>query len=325
MKKIFRQIKRRKIAMALLFFAFFLFTMCITILEINQPTSAEVGERITITLDLKVAPSTDDEQHLILGFLAPVSWSVADNATVTYTSSAGNGTMSLAPDDEQATNTTEMLNWKDEMTAVFGLGENYGKVKWIAFKSDTKLTATKDVEITGHVQLEVTVGSRNLKTQLGYVLANTGYGVRDTYHDAQFTDCMEITGGTNSMDDLCGSAPSSVIFQPETFALEDIIKINFNADGSDTSLVGVDQVYLCLSANIEGRTVNMCDTSNENLKMNKMEANLWSITIWPKGLFNVSNVGDMSDVSFSFQNEAGDIMVKDPNSGSDFLLEQNCN
>ncbi|AUP80641.1 DUF4961 domain-containing protein [Flavivirga eckloniae] len=327
MKKLLKGIKSSLLVRGLLFSTFLLFTMCITIVDITQPTSATVGEEIDITVDLKLNPIADDTHYLMFGFLAPKSWDVEGTAVVTYISSVGNGTMSLAPADEKApladTNPGPN-NWVNEMTEIIGIGENYGEVKWVVYKSDVTLNSINGVEITGQVQLKVKVGPENLVTQLGYVAANTGYGIRDTKHAAKFTDCMEVTGGTNPRKDLCGEIPNPVTYQPESFSFEDIVKINFDAAKGGGALVGTDQVYLCISAKVEGNTVDICDKSDA-VKMNSLGGNLWDITIWPRGLFNVPKGSSISEISYSFKNEAGNIVVQDPNTTEDFILEENCN
>ncbi|WP_411031232.1 DUF4961 domain-containing protein [Spongiimicrobium sp. 3-5] len=324
MKKIFKQIKRQRATVVSLFFLFFLFTMCITITGVIQPSTTTVGEEISITVDINVNPSTDDTQFLVFGFLAPITWDVEGTGTVSYTSTVGDGTMSLISDSEIAPNSAGGLNWEDEIKTVLGIGENYGEVKWVVYKSDQTLTAQNGVAIVGQIQLGVTVGPDNLVTQLGYVVANTGYGVSGADHAVLFTDCMEVTGGSNPSFDLCGPVPDPVTFEPEIFSFEDIIKINFDATKGDTALLDVDQVYLCASAMVDGMPVAACDIDSA-LGMINMGSNLWSISIWPRGLFNVDDGSSISEITYTFRNEAGDIVVQDPNTVEDFILEQNCN
>lgn len=98
----------------------FLLAMCIKIVSIDQPATATIGEEIDITLNIDMTPETDDTQHLIFGFLAPESWDVEGTASVSYTSSAGSGSMSLVDDAEIATNSPTGLNWVNEMQEVLG-------------------------------------------------------------------------------------------------------------------------------------------------------------------------------------------------------------
>ena len=68
----------------------FLFvTSCFDITGVTQPSSARVGETITITVDVNYDSEDTDQNYkfLIFGMLAPKSWDVANNATVRFDSS----------------------------------------------------------------------------------------------------------------------------------------------------------------------------------------------------------------------------------------------
>ena len=336
MKKLFKPRKYRIIAILLMFVSL-LFTMCITITNVTQPTSATVGETIHITVDANLVGSADlswiggsDSQNLVFGFLAPVSWDVVGTGVVTYTTSAGNGTMSLVPLSELAPNSDAGLTWADDMKDQLGIGDNYGQVKWVVYKSNQKLSVSEGETITGQVQLSVKVGPDNLITQLGYVLANTAYGVdvNDGWFGLMFTDCMEVTGGTNATKNLCGPIPSSVTYKPDLFTYDDVISLDFDAkkgtEGNPTPLFDASQVYLCAKAKVNGLTVDVCQI-NESTKFRNVGSNLWEITIWPRQLFGVLPGQEITDISFTVTNEAGDIVVQDPETGEDFQIVPNCN
>ena len=53
------------------FIVFALFTtMCVTITGVTQPETAQVNERINITIDVEVNPAENASYNLIFGFLA---------------------------------------------------------------------------------------------------------------------------------------------------------------------------------------------------------------------------------------------------------------
>ena len=322
--------KKKIIARGLMFSMFLLLTMCITITNVSQPTSATTGETINITIDANLLGEIGDSQNLVFGFLAPAAWDVAGTGVATYTTSVGNGTMSLVPLDEIAPNSDLGLTWADDMKNQLGIGENYGLVKWVVYKSEQQLSVASDETITGQVQFSVTVGSDNIKTQLGYALANTAYGVdtADGWHDVFFTDCMEVTGGTNALINLCGPIPNSITYSPEVFTFGDILSIRFDATrgpgGNPTVLLDVDQVYLCASAIIDGDVVDVCQI-NDLTKFRNIGDNLWEITIWPQQFFNSQPSQDITNISFNITNVSGDIEVKDPGTGVDFQVIENCN
>src|SRR5690606_29223576 len=123
MKK-FLKINRVKRIWAVTLPVLFLFlTMCITILNVSQPSSATVGEEINITIDVEVAAAENAAHNIIFGVLVPESWDIRSNAVATYTSENGNGTFRLA--------TSSDPNYSDQMADLAGIGENYGLVKWV--------------------------------------------------------------------------------------------------------------------------------------------------------------------------------------------------
>src|SRR5690606_37781830 len=106
MKKLINFLKKQRIVKVLLMFTLLIFTMCVTITNVTQPATATVDQQIDITIDLNLNPELADDEFLVFGFLAPTSWDVEGTATATYTSSLGDGTMTLVPLDEPAPNST---------------------------------------------------------------------------------------------------------------------------------------------------------------------------------------------------------------------------
>ncbi len=326
MKKIFNLLKKRRLMTAIMWLSFFLLMMCMTITSVNQPTSATVGEQINITVNVKVQPIDSDGYKLVFGFLAPISWNAADNATATYTSPVGNGTMRLATNADIATNST--LNWSDEIASVVGIGENYGLVKWVVFLSEGPLFVENGVTVNGVVNLSLTVGPDNLTTQMGYIIANSGYGIGLDFGDSpaysvNFTPCMEVTGGTNTPLNLCGPPPYPITVKPNTRNLKDIIKITFDSSKGDTSLFDTPQVYFCASAMVNGILVTNCGTESINA-MTNVGNNLWEITFWANNFFGAAPNESITDMTFTFRNIEGDIIIQDPDTLEDFLLIENC-
>ena len=206
MKTILLNLKKQRIVKVLLLLTFLIFTMCVTITGVNQPSAATIGQQIDITVDLTLNPELEDDEFIIFGFLAPTSWDVEGTGVATYTSSLGNGTMNLVPLEELAPNSAGGLTWANEMQAELGIGSNSGSVKWVVYKSDVELAVVDDaVDVTGQIQFSVSVGAENVITQLGYAVTLSNYGVKvsNGYHDVTFTNCMEVSGGTNTVIDLC--------------------------------------------------------------------------------------------------------------------------
>ncbi len=260
-------LKKQRIVKVLLMFTFLIFTMCITITGVTQPPAATVGQQIDITVDLTMNPDIEDDEFLIFGFLAPITWNVEGTGVATYTTSLGNGSMSLVPLDELAPNSAGGLTWADEMEAELGIGANSGSVKWVVYKSDVELVVTDaDVDVTGQIQYSVSVGTDNIITQLGYAVTLSNYGVKvsNGYHDVTFTACMEVTGGANSTIDLCGNLgvdeqiSSNVRFYPNPF--NNILTVE-----SQSTLTKVE-IYSILGQKIKEINSNFESIRTEDLK-----------------------------------------------------------
>lgn len=319
MKNKLNKIKRILFRPKALFLLFLLLSMCITITNVNQPSSMEVGERMDVTIDVDVAPAEDASYNIVFGVLVPEAWDIASNAVVSYTSDNGNGTMRLANESDP-----------DYASAIYdlaGIGENYGLVEWVVFISDETVSGTNGVNFSGQIQLSMDVGTENMKTQLGYIVGTSGYGITQGETDIWFTPCMEVTGGSNPVIDLCGPLPFPVTFQPAEYTYEDIIHIRFDAtkgpEGVPTSLAGATDVYLCAKAIVDGEQVVVCGGSDRT-KMRVTGDDQWEISIWPRQLFEVGPNQEISDITFSFTNGNGDVEVKDPDTGEDFQLIANC-
>lgn len=312
LKRIFLQPKA-------LFFAFLLLTMCIRISNVEQPETVGVGERVEVTIDVDVTPAESASYFMVLGVLAPESWDIGSNATVSYTSDNASGTMRLS--------TSSDPNYASQILDLAGIGENYGLVKWIVFISNTRIPATENVNFSGQIELSFDAGTENMKTQLGYLVGTSGWGITPGETSLRFTPCMEVTGGTNPVRDLCGPLPFPVTYQPAEFSYQDIIHINFDAtkgaSGGPTELIDAQEVYLCMKAKIDGESVEVCNSSGP-LKMRSTGINKWRVSIWPQQIFNALPTDEITDITFSFVNQNGDIEVKNPDTGEDFELQANC-
>lgn len=316
MKHIQLNINRRRLKVILLPLLFLILTYCITISSVMQPSYATVGETIEVSINVDVVPAETSSYNVILGVLIPEEWDPS-KINATYTSDNGSGTFSPASDGTYA----------NQMMDLVGIGENYGKVKWVALVSDGLVSGTENDSFSGQIKLALTVGDNNLKTQLGYIVGTSGYGITDGNIGINFPDCFEVMGGDNPIIDLCGPLPFPVVLAPAEHNYNDIIKISFDAtkgfQGDPTALMGVDQVFLCGTVTANEETVVMCDQSEVTL-MNNVGTDKWEIAIWPKQFFNLSLDADITAVSFTFTDANGDNVVVNPDSGEAFQIIPNC-
>jgi len=84
-----------------------------------------------------------------------------------------------------------------------------------------------------------------------------------------------------------------------------------------------NEVYLCARALIDGETIVVCQ-SNNSTEFRNLGNNLWEITIWPQQFFNTQPGQEISEIYINVTNEAGDIVVRDPETGEDFIIVPDC-
>src|SRR5687767_7085244 len=100
------KVARKTGKLTLFFFMALLMAQCFEIVSIDQPGTANAGDEITVKLQIELKPTSSDNYRLVAAILVPRSWKTATdgNTTITYTSSKGNGIMTLIPDTETVTN-----------------------------------------------------------------------------------------------------------------------------------------------------------------------------------------------------------------------------
>lgn len=311
MKKILIKLNKKYVVKVMLLSMFLLLTMCVAITNVSQPAEASAGQLINISVDISVLTEVDDSQNLIFGFLAPVSWDAENLTTATYTSSVGDGTMSIAPAGEMDSASVAGLPWSADMATLFGLGENTEEMVWYVFKSDEVLVGANATTITGQVQLSVVIGPNVLNAELGYLAALKGYGINADDHSISMGHPIEVTPTV------------AVTYLPQSYTIDDVININYDAKEGFSGLLGTGQVYLCASAMVDGVLTTACDNNNA-LAMTNEGNDTWSLMMWPKNLFHVDASATLTGFTFSFTNEAGDIIIRDANTTQDFVLQENC-
>ena len=296
-----------------------LLASCLEIVKVNQPSSANVGEEITITIDARI---TDDAgSTLIFGFLAPRVWKASEFTTVRFESTIGNSNMTLIHDEVDVEN---QKPWVEQITDRVGFGRNYGEVEWIVFKADQSLTppseTSPDSPVTGKITVKTKVGPSNLITQLGYFLGEADWGyLNDDGNSTYFFEeaCIEITGATGQPQNFCGPAPRQLI-DLETYTFNDLLTITFDAQEDTTVLIGATNILMCATAVLQDGSSSVCKPS----PMQKIGNDIWQLTIWPPTFFGTNDGDEIAEILVNFQDESG-MIVRDV-SGNDFQILSKC-
>jgi hypothetical protein len=307
-------------AMAVFFVCMLLiFSMCMTILQIDQPSVVNAGEAFEITMQVEVSKDDDSGNpfFLVVGFLAPRSWSTATNTSVRFESSVGNSSMRLTTNDEIDENTK--LPWNTAFLRRFGIGDNYGEVEWVTFIADEAFAAAAGA--TGTVYITALPGEDNMIVQLAYGISNQTWGLGDDNFDLVFTDCMEVINGKGYPSNLCGPKPRQLVEQA-TFTMDDLITIVFDAKEGDDFMLGASYVDLCAKAYSGDQVYEICN-HEDVAALNYMGDDVWEITFWPRSYFDIPEDQDIDFMEVTFTNDNGNLVVTNID-GSAFIIAPKC-
>lgn len=182
--------------------------MCMTIESITHPDNPQVNSEIEIGVKVKLEPANDDSTKMVFAVLAPKSWSIVDNAVLTFST---NGYTKGDVTDEQMTlvaNTetepTTNSTWPIALENQLGLMGNLGPVEWIVFESQTVFSITDEEEelITAQINIKLTTGGENIKLSMGYFFCGKNNGLNGDFYRANAkSKVLRVTGGSNELID----------------------------------------------------------------------------------------------------------------------------
>ncbi|MFD0793069.1 DUF4961 domain-containing protein [Mucilaginibacter litoreus] len=295
---------------------------------ITQPLTANAGEQITAVLDanfrINGGPYT---KNIVIGILAPRSWKLAQNTTITYTSAKGPGTFKPIPPDVVAGNAKNGENWTTIMKKKMGIGPNYiDDMEWVPFITTQTISANNndDIHAVFTIKMKVGVDGQNTSVRLGYVVCNDTDGLDDGspyLWPFKFADCLEVKGAGDLID-FCN--PSLSILNPVKALDNDYETITFDNTVVNTELKGQTDIYLCATAHTsDGKDIAIC-TQDDRSKMIEAGANKFQIVIWPRQYFNLSAGQTITSVDYYFTNKAGNVKVGYGNTDAPFKLRFVC-
>ena len=140
---------------------------------------------------------------------------------------------------------------------------------------------------------------------------------------------INITGAASGSTDLTGPAPTFTAFiSPEGYLFDDIITVRFDAkegfNGANTALLNANAVHLNATIMLgDGTTITKADRDAAS-SMTLVGNNIWEITMWPPGYFDVTAGNLITEIHLSFSNADGSITVRNPGYDSDIVFGANC-
>ncbi|TWR24816.1 DUF4961 domain-containing protein [Mucilaginibacter pallidiroseus] len=328
MKKSLQNTRKKLIRYVTLFMFILLLSNCeFVINSIVQPKTANAGDQITATLDANFRVDGAQTNRIIVGILAPKSWKLGQNTTISYTSIKGNGVLTLIPASEVAASAKNGENWATRMRNKLGIGPNYiDDMEWVPFRTTTSLTAVgEDVKAVFTIKMKVGVDGLNTSVKLGYIVCNNTDGLDDgspNLWPVKYADCLEVAG-TGDLIDYCNPALS--VINPVKSLDNDYQSISFDNTIIKTALQGEQDIYICATAHTsDGKNITVCGREDRS-RLQQTATNKFSITLWPRGYFKVDASQTITSIDYTFTDETGAKIVGVGNTEVPFVLKFNCN
>jgi len=313
-----------------------------TIEDIIHPDNAQVNSDIDIIVKIKIDAETDGNSKLAFGILAPKSWNIAQNATLSLTTTADFAAnvvidepmTTIAPGE---TNPSDAKPWSTSFQSKFGVLGNTGPVEWVLFESNTtfQINDTKPDQkvVNGTVKIRIHTGDRAVKLYMGYAFCGKAFGFdSEKYPDtpALGSKILEVTGGTESLWDY--TAEPQISYVPATFGFGDIFSIKYNEPNSVTEggLKGGD-VYLLGKVQYNENWVlseKSIDEISSKTLMERLgdggDATSWQKYINPKDFFSLPKDAEIVSIQVHFTNQDKSIVIMNNETEEDFNVEATC-
>ena len=218
-------------------------------------------------IDVNGDPRND--KRLVVGFCAPKSWNLAQNAKVTYTENtfdpdAGEQEMTFIPLTEQPSNKPGQ-SWSAALMQEYGQGTNILEdMEWAAYW-------TKPYNgVAGHIEfkiyIRVPVGTKNLRFKPGFFINSTDDNFSDSSDAKKYQEggCFEVVEGEGLVTDFCSEHFNKTT--PLTALQNDFITFSFVGGMGENKLIDSDNVYFEATAIVsEGHRYTVIEKSAKTL------------------------------------------------------------
>jgi hypothetical protein len=276
---------------------------CITIEAVDQPSTAQAGQAITITVQLEIRQSKDNSaDRIYFGFLAPRDWHAAAHTAVTYSSDRGSGKMSLVPPGASAMRGNS--EWPALLKGRFGIGANLVKdMEWVTFQTDAAYSATNGgPAVKATIKIATRTGMRNEIVRLGYYA--TAEDAIDPADNPFYGKELRIVGGKGQSLDFSHPQVSTTV--PVVSSDNDYITMTFDGNARPTVLTGASAVYLQATAYTRDRQVIKVAGDSRATRLAPIGNNKWRIQMWPRSFFRLREDQSLSKMEYYFTDRAGD-------------------
>jgi hypothetical protein len=280
---------------------------------------AKAGDIATFTLQGHIQCSEDHNGvKFVVGFLAPKSWKVAQNAKVTYKNDLAEDpdqekTMSVIPDTSLPKNGGGRT-WVEALTQEYGVGPNVlDDMEWVVFWTDDSWDIVNNANPNYTIYIRTNVGEQNLKASLGFFVNHTddGFSNGGDHKKVKFSDeCFEVVDGKGLVIDYCNDHYNKV--QPLAALQDDFVTFSFNgAVNLDNPLSKWGDIYFKATAITNAGNRYTVNEKTDKTRMTKESAfsDTYSLTIWPADYFSIPEDEEIVSVDYWFTNRDETIVI----------------
>lgn len=294
-------------------------------IDVNQGTDEEpvywvkAGEVATFTLKGNIDCAEDHGNvKFVTALLAPKSWDIRENTTVTYTATGlENGitsySMSPIPESVLPVNGRGMT-WSDALMTKYGVGTNVlNDMEWVAFQTDKVYDIKNHDKPTFTITFKCKTGPKNLKAHIGFFVnhSDDGLSTDDRHYKVMYSEqCFQVVEGTGFETDFCAYHFNKT--EPLAALQDDYITFSFLGDTYTNDLVSADAVYLEATAYTDSGKKYKVDEKSEKTWMKKEDRafnKIFSLTIWPAEFFGVEDGEVITRIEYIFTNKDGTVSV----------------
>lgn len=299
--------------------------------SVEQPGTAVAGSTIAVKVTVNIpTASNGGPDYLVLGILVPKGWNARQNTTISYTSPAGDGIMTVIPESTLPKNGNG-LTWTAYMKKTFKIAGNLiDDMEWVPFQT-SKAYSHDGTTLSGVLNIKMKVGAdgNNTLCKMAYVITDTGNGFTSNefgtyYSEKVIDDCFSVTGGSGDLIDFCN--PQLTIVDPPKSQDNDLITMTFDGTVASTQLDNEPEVYLCATAYTnDGKTINVCEqTDKTKLTQTSAVSKRYQLTLWPRSFFGLTDAQTIVKMEYFLKNKAGDKEVGYGNTASPFVYTFKC-
>jgi len=281
---------------------------CFDIESVDQPTSVTANSVFSAKIKVHITCTKDiAKAHFIFGFLVPRIIAGAKFATVSYTSTVGNGVMYRLQDGRVTSGAK--TSWSKFLLDKYGNENNIiDDMIWNVYETRERFSVHNgDKDIQGIIDLSYNAGPYNLAFKSSYFIGNDvdGFENNNTIFNAGI---VAVKNGQGNLKNFF--EPTQVSIVPKETGVANDLEITLNADLLPNLLADAHVIYLNSIVYSKKGTIDEVNRQDINSKLVPIGNNNWRITINPSRYYDLHDE-KLDHIVFSFSDGYGHVLSKD--------------